>query len=78
MAPSTERGQATHLTTTPDGKLFAYPSQTDVIVREEEVREALSLSKEPANWIQNFQQAHQYGQCGEVREERREDREWNG
>lgn len=44
MAPSTERGQATHLTTTPDGKLFAYPSQSDVIVREEEVTRAYNNS----------------------------------
>lgn len=38
MAPTTERGQATHLTSSPDGKHFAYGSQSDVIIREEEVK----------------------------------------
>lgn len=38
MAPTTERGQATHLTSSPDGKTFAYGSQSDVILRQEDVK----------------------------------------
>lgn len=43
MAPTTERGQATHLTASPDGKLFAYGSQSDVILREEDVKKIFRI-----------------------------------
>jgi hypothetical protein len=34
QGPSTERGRATHLTSTLDGKKFAYGSMNNAIVRE--------------------------------------------
>ena len=37
MAPNTERGYPTHLTASPDGKWFAYGSQNNVVIRQEEV-----------------------------------------
>jgi hypothetical protein len=38
QGPSTERGRATHLTSSPDGKKFAYGSMNNVVVRESAVR----------------------------------------
>ena len=38
QGPSTERGRATHLSSTVDGKKFAYGSMNNAVVREADVR----------------------------------------
>lgn len=37
QGPNTERGRATHLTATKDGKKFAYSSLNNVVVRDADV-----------------------------------------
>jgi hypothetical protein len=37
QGPTTERGRATHLTASKDGKKFAYGSMNNVVVREADV-----------------------------------------
>jgi hypothetical protein len=56
QGPSTERGRATHLTASKDGKKFAYGSMNNVIVRDSDVSSTkyapISDSfLEPSNWI---------------------------
>lgn len=57
QGPSTERGRATHLSSSPDGKKFAYGSMNNAIVRETDVTiflQFLFIEIEPCNRIQIF------------------------
>ena len=81
QAPSTVRGRATHLTSSKDGKKFAYGSGNNVIVRESGVSTKLhynvNFAVESLDWIQVL---HPEPNCCHrcwIRAQGRENRPWN-